>query len=178
MPILLILLFWQPILLANCSLHLGPYFAQNFASKFGQGLGTACQECCLPGWSRSTWGQICVSQPVLPSLVHGTRLMDYIWTTLDHISKTYYSRLLAACKKGCCSCCKCKKATCIALSWCEATGQRNNSCITILHIMYHNWTNYALYNWSNITRWNAWLCGASLREQHAAGGRRNMYSIE
>ena len=101
----------------------------------------------------------------------GTRLMDYIWTTLDHISKTYYSRLLAACKKGCCSCCKCKKATCIALSWCEATGQTNNSCITILHIMYHNWTNYALYNWSNITRWNAWLCGASLREQHAAGGR-------
>jgi len=25
-------------LLANCSLLLGPYFAQNFASKFGQGL--------------------------------------------------------------------------------------------------------------------------------------------
>ena len=33
------------------------------------------------------------------------------------------------------SCCKCKKATCIGLSWCEATGQRNN---TILHIMFHN----------------------------------------
>jgi len=79
-----------------------------------------------------------------------------------------------ACKKGCCSSCKCKKATCIALSWCEATGQRYNSCITILHIMYHNWTGYALYNWSNITRWNAWLCGASLREQHAAGGRQNI----
>jgi len=28
----------MPILLANCSLLLGPYFAQNFASKFGQGL--------------------------------------------------------------------------------------------------------------------------------------------
>ena len=25
-------------MLANCSLLLGPYFAQNFASKFGQGL--------------------------------------------------------------------------------------------------------------------------------------------
>jgi len=68
------------------------------------------------------------------------------------------------------SCCKCKKATCIGLSWCEATGQRNN---TILHIMFHNWTSYALYNWSNITRWNAWVCGASLREQHAAGGQQN-----
>jgi len=71
------------------------------------------------------------------------------------------------------SCCKCKKATCIGLSWCEATGQRNNSFITILYIMFHNWTSYALFNWSNITRWNAWLCGASLREQHAAGGRQN-----
>ena len=39
--------------------------------------------------------------------------------------------------------------------------------------MYPNWTSYVLYNWSNITRWNAWLCGISLREQHAAGGRRN-----
>jgi len=28
----------MPILLANCSLLLGPYFAQGFASKFGQGL--------------------------------------------------------------------------------------------------------------------------------------------
>jgi len=35
---MLILLFSQPILLANFSLLLGPYFAQNFASKFGQGL--------------------------------------------------------------------------------------------------------------------------------------------
>ena len=35
MPILLI---WQPILLANCSLLLSPYFAQNFASTFGQGF--------------------------------------------------------------------------------------------------------------------------------------------
>ena len=35
--------------------------------------------------------------------------------------------LLVACKKGCCSFCRCKKATC----WCEATGERNDSCITI-----------------------------------------------
>ena len=28
-------------MLANCSLLLGPYFAQNFASKFGQGLSPA-----------------------------------------------------------------------------------------------------------------------------------------
>ena len=39
--------------------------------------GTACQECCLQGGH--IWGQIRVSQPVLPSLVHGTRLiMDYM----------------------------------------------------------------------------------------------------
>ena len=31
----------QPILLANCSLLSSPYFAQNFASKFGQGLYAA-----------------------------------------------------------------------------------------------------------------------------------------
>jgi len=48
MPILLIFLFWQPILLANCSLLLGPYFAQNFASKFGQGLETVHSPVCSP----------------------------------------------------------------------------------------------------------------------------------
>jgi len=30
--------------------------------------------------------------------------------------------------------------------------------------MHHNWTSYSLYNWSNITRWDAWHCGASLSE--------------
>ena len=117
-------------------------------------------------------GQIHVSQHVLPSLVHGTRLiMDYMNHTGPHF-QDLLQWLLAACKKGCCRCCKCKKATCIGLSWCEATGQRNNSCITILHIMYRNWTSYALYNWSNITRWNAWICGASLRSnmQQVVGG--------
>ena len=45
--------------------------------------GTACQECCLPGWS--CWGQTRVSQPVLPSLVHGTRLiMAYMNHTGPH----------------------------------------------------------------------------------------------
>jgi len=39
MPIFAIL--DSPFLLANCSLLSSPYFAQNFASKFGQGLLTS-----------------------------------------------------------------------------------------------------------------------------------------
>ena len=45
------------------------------------------------------WGQTLASQLVLPSLVHGTRLiMDYMNHT-GRISETYYSRLLVAAKK-------------------------------------------------------------------------------
>jgi len=42
MPILLYLLYLTAHLLANCSLLSTPYFTQNFASKFGQGLATKC----------------------------------------------------------------------------------------------------------------------------------------
>ena len=92
----------------------------------------------------------------------GQDWLDYMNHTGPHFWDLLQS-VTCGRKKECCSCCKCKELGyafmhCCHLAWCEATGWKNNSCITISN-MYHNWTSHALYNWSNIIHeMHAWLC--------------------